>query len=103
MEEQNKNQQPSESVEEVALDKNVRLMSPTRMVVRRFFRSKLSIVGLVMIVSLFLFCWAGPLVYTQWGQSETDYTPKVEYTTHTVTYTVNGETYTVEYNERVEK
>lgn len=95
MEELNKTEQPNEAAEEVVLDKNVRLMSPTRMVVRRFFRSKLSIVGLVMIVSLFLFCWAGPLVYTQWGQSETDYTPKVEYTTHTVTYTVNGQTHTV--------
>ena len=95
MEELNKTEQPNEDAEEVVLDKNVRLMSPTRMVVRRFFRSKLSIVGLVMIVSLFLFCWAGPLVYTQWGQSETDYTPKVEYTTHTVTYTVNGQTHTV--------
>ena len=30
---------------EVPLDKNVRLMSPTRMVVRRFFRSKLSILA----------------------------------------------------------
>ncbi|MBE6975484.1 MAG: ABC transporter permease [Ruminococcaceae bacterium] len=96
MDKLNKNEQPApETAEEVALDKNVRLMSPTRMVVRRFFRSKLSIVGLVMIVSLFLFCWAGPLVYTQWGQSETDYTPKVEYTTHTVTYVVNGETVTL--------
>ena len=39
---------------EMPLDKTVRLMSPTRMVVRRFFRSKLSIVGLVMVISLFL-------------------------------------------------
>ena len=31
--------------EEDALDRNVRLMSPTQMVVRRFFRSKLSILG----------------------------------------------------------
>ena len=96
MEELLKTEQPeATAAEEVALDKNVRLMSPTRMVVRRFFRSKLSIVGLVMIVALFLFCWAGPLVYTQWGQSETDYSPKVEYTTHNVTYTVNGQTYTL--------
>ena len=46
------------------LDKNVKLMSPMRMVLRRFFRSKLSIIGLVMIVSLFLFCWMGPLFWT---------------------------------------
>ena len=35
---------------EVPLDKNVRLMSPTMMVVRRFFRSKLSIIGLIMVI-----------------------------------------------------
>ena len=43
------------------LDKNVRLMSPTRMVIRRFFRSKLSIVGLIMVIGLFLFSFVGPL------------------------------------------
>lgn len=83
-----------DTAEEIALDKNVRLMSPTRMVLRRFFRSKLSIVGLVMIVFLFLFCWIGPYVYNDWGQSETDYTPKVEYTYHAVTYERDGSTYT---------
>ena len=45
---------------EVPLDKNVRLMSPTMMVVRRFFRSKLSIVGLIMVIGLFVFSFAGP-------------------------------------------
>ncbi len=38
-------------------------MSPMRLVLRRFFRSKLSIVGLVMIVALFLFSFLGPVVY----------------------------------------
>ena len=75
---------------EEALDKNVRLMSPTRMVVRRFFRSKLSIAGLVMIVSLFLFCWIGPLVYNVWGQAESYTTGKIEYTQHAVTYEKDG-------------
>ena len=60
-------------------DKNVKLMSPTQMVVRRFFRSRLSILGLVMVISLFLFCWVGPLVYTQWGSSEIDKTPSLSY------------------------
>ena len=39
---------------EVPLDKNVRLMSPTRMVVRRFIKSKLRIVGLIMVIGLSL-------------------------------------------------
>ena len=57
---------------EAPLDKNVRLMSPTRMVVRRFFRSRLSIIGLIMVIGLFIFSFAGPLVYTAWGEIELD-------------------------------
>ena len=80
--------------EEDTLDRNVRLMSPTQMVVRRFFRSKLSILGLVMIVALFLFCWAGPLVYTQWSPYDKDYSTKISYDPPTtITYEVNGQTY----------
>ena len=80
--------------EEDALDRNVRLMSPTQMVVRRFFRSKLSILGIVMIVALFLFCWAGPLVYTQWSPYDKDYSTKISYDPPTtITYEVNGQTY----------
>ena len=77
------------------LDKNVRLMSPTQMLVRRFFRSKLSIVGLVMVISLFLFCFAGPLVYTAWGETDLDKSGKTEYATSETTYTVDGVTYTI--------
>lgn len=80
---------------EIPLDKNVKLMSPTRMVVRRFFRSKLSILGLVMIISLFLFSFLGPLVYTEWGEIELDESGKVEYAASETTYTVNGVEYTV--------
>lgn len=94
MEELKQSQQAEAPSEEAALDKNVRLMSPTRMVVRRFFRSKLSIVGMVMLIALFLFCWVGPLVYTRWDPAEMDNTPKVEYTDHAVTYEKNGITYT---------
>lgn len=64
---------------ETPLDKNVKLMSPTRMLLRRFFRSKLSITGIIMLAALFLFCWVGPVVYTQWGEIETDRTGAVEY------------------------
>ncbi len=75
------------------LDKNVRLMSPTRMVVRRFFRSKLSILGLVMVISLFLFSFVGPLIYTEWGEIQLDESGKTEYATSTAEYVVNGQTY----------
>ncbi len=80
---------------EVPLDRTVRLMSPTRMVVRRFFRSKLSIVGLIMVVSLFVFSFLGPVFYTQWGEIELDESGKTEYSVSQTTYTVNGKEYTL--------
>ena len=61
-------------------ENTIKLMSPMQMVLRRFFRSKLSIVGLVMIVALFLFCWLGPVVYNKWDSTQVDNTGKVEYT-----------------------
>ncbi|MBO5270397.1 MAG: ABC transporter permease [Clostridia bacterium] len=79
---------------EAPLDKNVRLMSPARMVIRRFFRSKLSIVGLTLVVALFAFCWLGPLVYNEWEQGESDDSGKIEYTENPVTYEKDGKTYT---------
>ena len=60
-------------------EQTLKLMSPMQMVIRRFFRSKLSIVGLVMVVSLFLFCWVGPLFYTV-SPTEIDKSGKTEYT-----------------------
>ena len=74
-------------------DKNVKLLSPGRMVARRFFRSKLSMVGLLMIVGLFLFCWLGPIIYPVWGETQQDFSGKTEYTYSLVTYEENGETY----------
>ena len=96
MEEQIKNKDISKQNEtEVPLDKTVRLMSPTRMVVRRFFRSKLSIIGLIMVISLFLFSFVGPIVYSEWGEIELDESGKTEYSASVTTYTVNGREYIV--------
>ena len=81
---------------EAPLDKNLRLMSPTRMVVRRFFRSKLSIIGLIMVIGLFLFSFLGPVIYDQWGETELDESGKVDCETETVVYTINGVEYKVE-------
>ncbi len=82
---------PAVELEE-PLDKNVRLMSPGRMVMRRFFRSKLSIIGLSMLVLLFLFCWLGPVFYTQWGETEIDKSGKIEEEKKLITYLdENGE------------
>ncbi len=84
-----------ETEEEAPLDKNIKLMSPTQMVLRRFFRSKLSVVGLVMIVSLFIFSFLGPLVYQRWGEIELDESGSLKYTENEITYVEDGVTYTV--------
>ena len=102
VEAENASAAPEEAADDtVPHDKAVKLMSPMRMVLRRFFRSKLSIVGLVILVSLFAFCWLGPLIYTQWGPAETDMNGKLTYTTSVVTYVdENGETHT--FNQVIE-
>ena len=88
------NEKIVEAAEEVSHEQSLKLMSPMQMVIRRFFRSKLSIVGLVMVVSLFLFCWVGPLFYTV-SPTEIDKSGKVEYTPKEITYTDdNGVTHT---------
>ena len=53
-------------------------LSPLRLVLRRFFRSRLSIVGIVMIVALFVFSFLGPVIYTHWGEDTVDRTPTVQ-------------------------
>ncbi len=56
-------------------------MSPLRLVFRRFFRSKLSIVGVAMLVFLFSFSFLGPVLLHacgyQWGEITTDETPSL--------------------------
>ncbi len=85
----------AETDEDDSHERNLKLMSPMQMVLRRFFRSKLSIVGLIMIVSLFLFCWVGPLVYTKWSPTDIDKSGKTDYSQKSVTYTdENGEEHT---------
>ena len=54
-------------------------VGPMRMILRRFFRSKLSIVGLVMLLFLFLFSFLGPVVYPIWGETGFDNTPNSEF------------------------
>lgn len=51
---------------------NFRVISPGRMVAKRFFRSKLSIIGLCMIIFVFLFSFVGPIfINIFWGYGET--------------------------------
>ena len=52
-----------ENTSEIIPEQTYKEMSPLRLVLRRFFRSKLSLVGIILIVALFLFSFLGPVVY----------------------------------------
>ena len=64
-------------------------MSPIRLILRRFFRSKLSLVGLIMLVLLFLFSFLGPVIYQKWGEETVDRKEVVQQIIST--YTVTNE------------
>ena len=85
-EEATKTEKEEESVESLA--DNVKSLSPTQLVLKRFFRSKLSIVGLVIIVFLFLFSFLGP-VFSPYGETEVDYnTDRMNSVLTEITYTI---------------
>ncbi len=70
-------------------------MSPFKLMIKRFFRSKLSVVGLVLIIALFLFSFIGPL-FSPYGQAEQDNSTQYIYTTEEKEIVLeNGETITV--------
>ncbi len=57
-----------------------RTLSPMRLVLKRFFRSKLSVTGLVILIVLFVFSFLGPVfsfLPFVWGEQESDYTTSV--------------------------
>ena len=70
----------AEETEEVVV--RYKEMSPMMMVARRFFRSPLSLIGVIMLVALFMFAFLGPSVMHicghQWEETETDHTPTVK-------------------------
>lgn len=51
------------------LTERVKVLSPGMTVLKRFFRSKLSMVGLVTLIVLFLFSFVGPL-FSPWRENE---------------------------------
>lgn len=61
------------------LEDRVKLLSPGRLVLKRFFRSKLSVIGLCTLIFLFAFSFIGPVFRYVcpfvWGQDEVDTTP----------------------------
>ena len=78
--EENKNTEFEVTNEELVEEEvHYKELSPTRVVVRRFFRSRLSLIGVIMLVALFAFAFIGPPVMSilgyQWAETETDHTP----------------------------
>lgn len=63
------NVQAEEDLHGENLGDRVKVLSPGMMVAKRFFRSKLSMVGLITLLILFLFSFVGPL-FSQWTGSD---------------------------------
>ena len=76
-----------ENTTEVEEKETFKEMSPIRLILRRFFRSKLSLVGLLMIIGLFLFSFLGPVVYSKWGEEQVDRREVVQQIPMTYIYT----------------
>lgn len=52
-------------------EKRTQTISPARMVTKRFLRSRLSIIGLIMIIFVFAFSFLGPIIVdATWGYGE---------------------------------
>ena len=89
-------------VEEIS---NAKMMSPSKMIIRRFFRSKLSIVGLIMIIFLFVFSFLGPYILmaldkidfldiiTIWGEREADNYTNTEIKEDVIKFVIDGKEY----------
>ncbi len=76
------------------LTDRAKVLSPGMTVLKRFFRSKLSIIGLVTIIALFVFSFLGP-VFSPWGPNEKDQTSKILASVNTIDYEGDdGEIYT---------
>lgn len=81
-------QEQMEEEREFLSDK-AKIMSPGRVVAKRFFRSKLSVIGLVILITLYVLSFIGPL-FTGYHYSEIDQNPGiVKYTTEHI----SGEDY----------
>ena len=85
----------SENNEELVKEEiHYKEMSPARMVVRRFFRSRLSLFGVVILLALFAFSFIGPPILHmfgyQWSETDTDLTGAVKRATSKLDVTTTG-------------
>ena len=54
-------------------DRRVKVLSPSALIAKRFFRNRLAVVGLVILIAMFLFSFLGGVV-SPYGQDESFYT-----------------------------
>lgn len=70
--EENKELQERNQQEQDEFEKNQVIMTPGQLVAKRFFRNKLSCVGLAIIIVMALFCIIGPFI-SPYGEYEIFY------------------------------
>ncbi len=78
------------------LGDRVKVLSPAKTVAKRFFRSKLSVIGLAILIFLFALSFIGPLI-SPWGERERDYNLDGQVPTvsnSAIDYEVDGVDYT---------
>lgn len=80
LEQKAKEEQNNSTNGPIALDdtQRVKVLSPGRLVAKRFFKNKLAIIGLAILIFMFLFSFIGPLFYPY---SQTDIFYKYDYLT----------------------
>lgn len=82
---------------EESLSDKVRVVSPLKLVLKRFFRSRLSVVGLSIFLAVLVFSFLGP-VFVPWGETEIDRSQSVRIYYSNIHYdTVDAEGNPIEY------
>ena len=68
------NKKPSENKEQYSLndDRRVKVLSPSALVAKRFFRNRLAVTGLIILLAMFIFSFVGGLI-SPYGQDEKFY------------------------------
>ena len=69
------NEQVKTQTEQYSLndDRRVKVLSPGRMVLKRFLRNRLAVIGLIMLLAMFVFSFIGGFI-TPYGEDEQFYT-----------------------------
>lgn len=80
---------------QTSLSDSVKTLSPGQLVLKRFFRSKLSIVGLAVLVALFLICFIGPFFCGDVSYDTVDLNGAPQVTTEPIVFVVDGVEYTM--------